>query len=64
MYDKVKACPCCGKIDSVRILTEFRYNAPMYRVSCKLEEKGCGLKTAWFFTINEAIEAWNRREGK
>ena len=64
MYDKVKACPCCGKINSVGILAEFKRSFPMYRVSCKLEEKGCGLRTTCFYTIEEAVEAWNRREGE
>ena len=66
---KVKSCPCCGCIDSIGIQTRYISNQIMYRVICaeinnNMSEKGCGLSTAWFLTIEEAVERWNRRTDK
>lgn len=66
---KVRSCPCCGNTKYLGIQTKFISNSLMYRVICndvnwgKIEgpEEGCGLRTGWFLTIQEAVERWNRR---
>ena len=61
MY-KVKKCPCCGKIESVKIRTKFIQNGLSYRVICDDMTDGCGIRTAWYRKIDDAINNWNRRE--
>lgn len=52
MIDDIKLCPFCGcKADVLEVGTES------YNVFCR----DCRAETAWFFTIKEAIEAWNKR---
>ena len=64
--DRVKVCPCCGKIDCIGIQAKFRMNQLMYRVICNRNENhpdefGCGLRTDWFYDMESAINAWNMR---
>ena len=63
---KVKSCPCCGSVEYVGIQAKFISNNLMYRVVCSDafdggSNKGCGLKTGWFLTIQEAVDRWNTR---
>ena len=63
---KVKSCPCCGRIEYLGIQAKFISNNLVYRVICNksfnhTSEMGCGLRTDWFLTIQEAIEKWNLR---
>lgn len=60
MY-KVKKCPCCSNIDNVKIKTKFIQNGLCYRVLCDDSDGGCGLRTAWYRNINDAVNNWNRR---
>lgn len=62
--DKVKRCPCCGKIDCIGIQAKFIMSQLMYRVICNRSDNGefgCGLRTDWFADIDSAVEAWNMR---
>lgn len=67
---KVKSCPCCGSVNSLGIQAKFISSNLLYRVICNdknenwiddFSDTGCGLRTGWFRTIQEAVEKWNQR---
>ena len=48
---ELKFCPCCGGHAKIR-------GCKKYWIACSK----CGLTTAVFDTMHEAIRAWNKRE--
>lgn len=62
MNDKLKLCPFCGseaRIEEIRTFARI-----VYSVSCIDIDRTCPmyyLKTRYFGTKKQAIEAWNRR---
>ena len=61
MSDLLKPCPFCGGTDIESYQVTPTWTGPYWRIGCP----DCG---AWFemanWTEKEAVEAWNRREGK
>lgn len=56
MMDELKPCPFCGEIPRI-IEHEFVDSDNTYGIKCK-----CGAQGFQFWeTIDDAIEAWNRR---
>lgn len=55
MTDKLKPCPCCGGDAVIEINA-----STSFRISCR-NIYSCGVLQHWFDTLDEAIEAWNRR---
>ena len=54
----IKNCPCCGGQFKVRVTRRLNNNnCEGYYIMCHR----CGLETAIYDTIPEAITAWNRR---
>ena len=72
MSEKVelKPCPFCGGqnigFDSCKLLEECA-NFEECRLSeyhsivCKCIKGGCGASSGYYLTVEDAIEAWNRR---
>lgn len=51
----LKPCPFCGGVD---VKVHIPYSTDdCYMVQCY----GCNCNTAIYMTVNQAIEAWNRR---
>ena len=57
MNENLKHCPFC-KSNDVEVQT-FWASVKLWLVQCY----GCGCNTAVFRSKEEAIEAWNRRDG-
>lgn len=51
----LKPCPFCGGVD-VKVHIPY-FTDDCYMVQCY----GCNCNTAIYMTVNQAIEAWNRR---
>ena len=67
MKNELKPCPFCGRVDNL-IIDNAHYRLDdcviyNYRVCCSAAgyNTGCGASCGYRQTINEAIEAWNRR---
>lgn len=54
---ELKACPFCGKTDSVYVDKENE----LYQVVCYSTRGGCGASSGYIDTKEEAIENWNKR---
>ena len=52
---KLKPCPFCGSVD-VKVHNPY-FTDNYYMVQCY----GCNCNTALYKTVNQAVEAWNRR---
>ena len=76
--NKLKACPFCGKkVAEVTDWKECdgcdrNDDCLGYKpgggcegkcVICSFLEGGCGAKTGWADTVEDAVKAWNRRAG-
>lgn len=63
---ELKPCPFCGRIDRVVIAREG-HDPSQYQVICDasghadLPNRGCGGSCGFYDSIDEAVEAWNRR---
>lgn len=62
----LKACPFCGSTGSLIVVEEEAdeeedLEAGFY-ACCSVMKDGCGSSSGFFPTIDEAVEAWNRRE--
>lgn len=67
---ELKKCPCCGgnpiykkyKADSDE--HGFTYFTDRYAIQCEYtgDDKGCGLESGHYKTMDEAAGSWNRRE--
>ena len=60
MMNKVKECPCCGgkaKVKAYDPYDGYQGDNTKFQVVC--EE--CGVNTGTKRTVEEAVEAWNRR---
>lgn len=57
----LRNCPFCGGSASLK----FANTTEEYFVDCDLEKETCAvIPSTWFYeTEEEAIEAWNRRDG-
>ena len=58
--DKLKECPCCGgkaKVKTFDPYDGYQGNNTFYQVVCQ----ECGANTGAKRTVEEALEAWNRR---
>lgn len=61
---RIRYCPFCG---GEAIVVKERGDVPyeeMYQVLCPYvegEKKGCGSASGYHSTMNEAIDAWNKR---
>ena len=69
---ELKPCPFCGKTnlfvgteEEIELQDEedenYRVNSHTYCVCCDMHKGGCGASSGFRFTVDEAIEAWNRR---
>jgi Lar family restriction alleviation protein len=58
MNEKLRTCPFCGGIKSVH---EVRESTDNYEIVCDVHLGGCGAASGWRKTVDEAIDAWNRR---
>ena len=57
-----KRCPFCGHLRTLSVITiEDWFKNDKYKVVCGEDKFGCGASTAWYYSEEEAIEAWNRR---
>lgn len=57
-----KMCPFCGRREVVHIeTTEDWFHNDKYKVVCGDDDFGCGASSAWFYSEDEAVDAWNRR---
>lgn len=64
----LKKCPCCGgdprcmkyKADSDE--HPFTYFSDRYAIQCEYtgDDKGCGMESGHYKTLDEAVDAWNR----
>ena len=54
----IKRCPCCGS--EVRLTTSGLGGV---RIECS-DAYYCGLMQQFFDSLDEAVEAWNRRDGE
>ena len=70
--EELKACPHCGKKDTVDFTTcvetedcahfeECPEEEPYYCVVCNIHKGGCGASGGFAPTRQEAVEKWNRR---
>ena len=60
MPEKLKPCPFCG--NRVAVEEKINFGEPnVFIVYCNPSNGGCGAKTNWFDSAEEAIDAWNRR---
>lgn len=57
MNEKLKKCPFCGEIADTYENYFPRIPTEKTRVFCL----GCGVRTEWYPTEEEAINAWNTR---
>ena len=66
----LKPCPFCGKTDALIILKnqsgidDIVFN--QYQICCSCEtgdnaKDGCGSSSGWKMSLEEVIDAWNRR---
>ena len=64
---ELKPCPFCGKED-LFVGTDHEIDldllSGMFAVCCDFQNGGCGACSGYRDTKEEAIEAWNRRDGK
>lgn len=59
--EEIKPCPFCGGEGQIFCLSKsYNINEDKYRVEC--EELDCGAESPLFYTQEEAIKWWNRRE--
>ena len=58
MSERLKTCPFCGKTPYVKI--DYHRN----RVKCTNASCLVQPATAYFRTMDEATDAWNRRDGE
>lgn len=59
---ELKPCPFCGGT-SVDVKYE-PYPVPNHYIVCNYNKGGCGASSGCDYTVEEAIEAWNRRVGE
>ncbi len=62
MNMELKACPFCGEKERIKLRKDdsnkrFR---PCYFVTCLTHD--CGGEVGGFYTSDEAVTAWNRRQ--
>ena len=60
---EMKPCPFCGELLTPRIVCRIGRNGWRDRwcVPCEYGDGGCGAESGWYYSQDEAIEAWNRR---
>ena len=57
---KLKHCPFCGSSPIALQVGEDK--GKQYQVVCPwTDDGGCGASSGFYGTLNEAIDAWNRR---
>ena len=71
MTEKLKPCPFCGNDKTAEIITEQEefellgiednFAEEAYAIACSTHKGGCGAYSGWHDTVEQAIEAWNRR---
>ena len=66
---ELKPCPFCGRVDKL-IIDEIHHRLDdivirQYRICCSAagDNTGCGASCGYQMTEEEAIKAWNRRDG-
>ncbi len=71
----LKSCPFCGKsvaeIDDAKELEDCPYfddcdhaeyeQCSMHSVVCNIHKGGCGASSGYYVTVEDAVDAWNRR---
>ena len=67
---ELKPCPFCGG-ENIEISTckeledcanfEECQSIGFYSIVCNINKGGCGASSGYYPTVEEAIEAWNRR---
>lgn len=61
---ELKPCPFCGG-QNIVILKESQslddLSFPLYALVCNWNNGGCGASSGNYPTVEEAIDAWNRR---
>lgn len=64
MNIEFKPCPFCGG-QNIEVLKEKQdlddLSFPFYAIVCNWNKGGCGASSGYYPTVEEAIEAWNRR---
>lgn len=61
MEGKLKPCPFCGNVPTIRIFKGKDGWRDRYAVLCRYDEDGCGAESGLYHYEQEAVEAWNRR---
>ncbi len=61
---ELKSCPFCGKGRGVLRIWPFDEEDGPYVVLCSMIDDGCGAEGPHKGSKEEAITAWNRREGE
>lgn len=61
MTAELKPCPFCSNITYLRI---FPYKDSHHHIICYVGAGGCGASSGRYRSRNEAISAWNRRDGE
>jgi hypothetical protein len=65
----VEPCPCCGSLDIVFIVypkqenVNYTYFSERFAIRCNYtgDDKGCGLESGHYKSLDEAAESWNQR---
>ena len=67
LKEEVKPCPFCGstKISGYETKEEdLSRLLIMFSLCCDNFQGGCGIRTAYYCTAQDAINAWNKRVSK
>lgn len=58
---ELKPCPFCGGKNTEILISEAYFIEYQYSIVCNINKGGCGARSGYYLTSEEAIEAWNRR---
>ena len=57
----LRPCPFCGSEPTIRIFKGKNGWRDRYAVLCRYDADGCGSESGLYHSMDEAIDAWNRR---